>query len=94
MNTHQARSFTINHRSSRGPHFASIQHGLSQGEGPLEVCSPNGSLPLGLAAGVPYWAIVLGPDGFQLALSPKNAAEGVQVVITTPGTGYFLVGPA
>lgn len=83
-----------------------IQHGFQHGEGPLVVDSDpqneRASLPMGLSKDADYWAIVRtvkrldgseGPDldNFQLATSPENAANGVAVDLTTPGTGMQYV---
>lgn len=74
--------------------LVAIQHGMKTGDGPLEVMS-LGTLPIGLVShSAKYWAIVRDADNFRLAASPENAAAGVEVVLTTPGVGVHLVGPA
>jgi hypothetical protein len=104
INEARHRSFRINGLVVGDSTFQAIQHGWTTGDGPLMVRNVDGSLPLGLSEGVDYWAIIPmtrrldgsmapSPDVFQLAASPRNALDRVAVAVTTPGTGYHLIGP-
>jgi hypothetical protein len=63
-------------------------HGLATGDGPFFVSS-DGTLPAGLTAATPYWAIVLDATTINLAASHADAVAAVPVPvdITDAGTG-------
>ena len=85
--------FRLHRNFAREPWLVAIQHGMTTGDGPLVVKS-DAQLPMGLAEGVHYFAIVRDSDNFLLATSKANAINGIKVHLTTEGTGYHLVGPA
>lgn len=69
-------------------------HGLVTGDGPFEVSNSGGALPAGLSATASYWAIVVDPNIFQLAVSRDAAIAGTVVGFTTDGTGIHSYAPA
>lgn len=97
--------FKVEPRRGRDSLFHAVSHRLVHGQGPLMVRSwAGGDLPMGLAEGVDYWAIVPmsrridgsagpNPDQFQLATSAANALAGIFVEITSLGSGFGLIGP-
>jgi len=64
-----------------------VAHGLKNGDGPVETSNAGGGLPTGLAVATPYWVILVDADHFKLATSQANAIAGVNIDITTNGTG-------
>jgi len=67
--------------------FTATAHRLSTGNGPVRVWNSGGALPAGLSSSIDYWIIRVDADHFKLAASPSNANNGINVTITTNGTG-------
>ena len=69
-------------------------HGLNNGDGPVAIYTPNGTIPGGLAAATDYWAIVQDANTVKLATSSTNALAGTAIDITDAGSGTLdlLVG--
>ena len=80
--------------SGPGWYFESVVFYCETGDGPFRVRSENGSLPMGLCDGVDYWTISLGRGMFRLATSKLNAFNDINVEITAPGSGCWLIGPS
>src|SRR5678810_1064967 len=78
--------------SGHGLYFESPVFDCETGDGPFRVRSENGSLPMGLHDGADYWTIRLGRGMFRLATSRRNALSDIDVEITAPGSGYWLIG--
>ncbi len=62
-------------------------HGLLNGDGPIQVSNSGGALPAGLAAATNYWVIFVDSANIKLATSYANAVAGVAIDLTTNGTG-------
>lgn len=62
-------------------------HGLNTGDAFLRIYTPNGTIPGGLAPVTDYWAIRADANTIQLATSSANAMAGVQIDITSAGSG-------
>lgn len=62
-------------------------HPLHTGAGPIQTSNAGGGLPGGLAAATPYFAINVSSSTFKLATSQANALAGVEIDITSNGTG-------
>lgn len=65
-------------------------HGLFQGDGPVQVAS-SGTIPAGLAALTDYWAIPVDANTLQLAASFFDAWTPVPVAITSAGSGTITL---
>lgn len=88
----ESKHFTFRLQRDGQSKLFAIDHGLVTAEYELMVRGVTGQLPMGLDKHADYWPIVIDPDNFRLATSKQNALDGVHVVITTPGTGYLLIG--
>jgi hypothetical protein len=66
--------------------FTATGHGLSNGDGPIQVAS-SGTLPTGLSPATNYWVIVLTANTFHLATSQSQALAGNFLAISSNGTG-------
>lgn len=66
-----------------------VAHGLATGRGPLYVAVPSSAdaLPMPIAAGVAYWAIVVDADTIQLAASKVDALAASPIDIIDVGLG-------
>lgn len=62
-------------------------HGLSTGDGPVQVSTSAADLPSGLTALTDYWVIKVDADTLQLATSEANALAGTAVALADDGTG-------
>jgi hypothetical protein len=66
-------------------------HGLLTGDGPLHLTNTGGALPTGLLPVTDYYAIVLDPSTFRVALSRANALVGTFVAFSNDGTGSHAI---
>jgi hypothetical protein len=79
-------SFAPGHVTAAADTIAHAAHGLATADGPFFVASTT-TIPPGLAATTPYWAIKVDADTIKLAASRANALAGTAVNITGAGAG-------
>jgi len=73
--------------SSSTDKLTATDHGLLQGDGPVQVSNSGGALPAGLAAVTNYWVIFDTTSTIKLATSYANAVASVAIDLTTNGSG-------
>lgn len=78
------RTFTADNTTET---FTATAHGRSTGDGPFQVSNSGGALPTGLAPATNYWWITTGANTFMLATSFSDALAGLNLSISTNGTG-------
>ena len=66
-------------------------HGFLTGEGPY-VLTTSTTLPDPLAVATDYWLIRVDANTLQIALSRKDALDGIAIVLTDDGTGTHQLG--
>ena len=70
--------------------FTVSDHGFTTGTA-ITVSNSGGSLPVGLAAVTPYYVIVVSSSTFKLASSLLRARQGLEIDISTNGSGTNTV---
>lgn len=86
ITTHPTQTFTA---SSSTDLITKVAHGVKEGQ--QVVVSSSGTLPGGLSASTPYFAVDVGANDFGLALR----AGGAKIDITSAGSGthsFYVVG--
>jgi hypothetical protein len=86
VTAHPTQTFTVDTSTD---HLKKIAHGVKEGQ--QVVVSSTTTLPTGLSASTPYFALNVTPNAFQLATLPGGAA----IDITGAGSGthsFYIVG--
>jgi len=68
-----------------------VPHGMETGAGPWRLRSIHGRLPLGLACGTDYYAIVFNGRAFKLATCLEYAHAGHSACLMVPEWGLYLL---